>query len=258
VSKTSLLPEPVVDMTLSPVKAETRDLATQIVAMASDPNMDVGKLEKLMQMQRELATVRAKAEFNTAMSDAQKAMRPIAADAINPQTRSKYATYAALDNKLRPVYTAAGFGLSFNTADCPREGWIRVVCNVSHIGGFDKDYHVDMPADGKGAKGGDVMTLTHAVGAGLSYGMRYLLKMIFNVAVGEDDRDGNDPDERAVTEPKGFSDWAADMQIVAKEQGFDALRAAWTKSKPEFKDHMAKHYSQKWEALKREAQKVKA
>ena len=31
---------------------------------------------------------------------------------------------------------------------------------------------------------------THAVGAGMSYGMRYLLKMIFNIAIGEDDDDG--------------------------------------------------------------------
>lgn len=44
-----------------------------------------------------------------------------------------------------------------------------------------------MPADGKGAKGGDVMTKTHAAGSAMSYGQRYLLKMIFNLAVGDDD-----------------------------------------------------------------------
>ncbi len=47
-----------------------------------------------------------------------------------------------------------------------------------------------MPADGKGAKGGDVMTKTHAAGSAFSYGQRYLLKLIFNVAIGDDD-DGN-------------------------------------------------------------------
>ena len=35
------------------------------------------------------------------------------------------------------------------------------------------------------------MTKTHATGAATQYGMRYLLKMIFNVAVGENDKDGN-------------------------------------------------------------------
>ena len=73
----------------------------------------------------------------------------------------------------------------------PYPDHVRVVCYVGHVGGHSRAYHVDMPADGKGAKGGDVMTKTHAVGAGMSYGMRYLLKMIFNIAIGEDDDDGN-------------------------------------------------------------------
>src|SRR5690606_32576023 len=70
----------------------------------------------------------------------------------------------------------------------------------SHRDGHSRAYHIDMPADGKGAKGGDVMTKTHATGAAASYGMRYLLKMIFNVAVGEEDRDGNEPQETITTE----------------------------------------------------------
>jgi ERF superfamily protein len=49
-----------------------------------------------------------------------------------------------------------------------------------------------MPADGKGAKGGDVMTKTHATGSALTYGRRYLLALIFNLAIGElQDDDGN-------------------------------------------------------------------
>jgi hypothetical protein len=35
-----------------------------------------------------------------------------------------------------------------------------------------------MPGDGKGAKGGDVMTKTHATGAALSYGQRYLAECV--------------------------------------------------------------------------------
>jgi hypothetical protein len=57
-----------------------------------------------------------------------------------------------------------------------------------------------MPADEKGAKGGDAMTKTHAAGSAMSYGMRYLLKMIFNVAIGEDDDDGNTACVETITE----------------------------------------------------------
>ena len=96
-----------------------------------------------------------------------------------------------MDRALRPIYTSHGFGLSFDTADSPHELHVKVLCYVSHGGGFSRTYNVDMPADGKGARGNDVMTRTHATGSALSYGMRYLLKLIFNVAVGEDDDDGN-------------------------------------------------------------------
>jgi len=231
------------------------DLATQIVSMAANKDIDVAKLQALVQMQRDHDLIRAKAEFHAAMSRAQKAMRRVEADATNPQTQSRYASYAQLDRELRPIYTAEGFGLSFNTADCPKENWIRVTCTIAHEGGYDQEYHVDMPADGKGAKGGDVMTLTHAVGAGLSYGMRYLLKMIFNVAVGEDDDDGNAP-AAPVTDPPGFADWATDLEIVGAEQGLAPLRAAWTKSRAEFREHMTAHYLKQWEALKTRAAKV--
>jgi hypothetical protein len=117
-------------------------------------------------------------------------MQRIAADASNPQTRSKYASFAALDRALRPLYSQHGLALSYDTGDGAPEGYVRVLCHVSHGEGHTRTYRADIPADGKGAKGGDVMTKTHAMGAAFTYGQRYLLKMIFNVAVGEDD-DGN-------------------------------------------------------------------
>jgi len=100
-----------------------------------------------------------------------------------------------LARALRPIYSKHGFALSFDEADTPKPEHIRILCHVSHTGGHTRTYHRDMPADGKGAKGGDVMTKTHAAGAAASYAMRYLLRGIFNVAVGEEDRDGNAPPE---------------------------------------------------------------
>jgi hypothetical protein len=142
-------------------------------------------------------------------------MRRIATDADNPQTRSKYATYAALDRALRPVYTGHGFAVSFDTGE-PEPEAVNVVAYVSHNQGHTRTYHVRMPADGKGAKGGDVMTKTHAAGAAMSYGMRYLLKMIFNVAVGEDDDDGNLGPRETITPQQ-----AADLQALIDETGAD-------------------------------------
>lgn len=153
---------------------------------------NVEMINTLAALHREQMAMDAKQAYNDAMNLCQKEMGRISTDADNPQTRSKYASYAQLDRALRPIYTRHGFGLSFNTADSQKPEHIKVLCDVSHSGGHTEHKEIDMPCDGKGAKGGDVMTKTHATGAGTTYGMRYLLKMIFNVAIGEDDNDGNE------------------------------------------------------------------
>lgn len=169
--------------------------------MKGDVSIEV--VERLSKLASEYRDYDAKVEFDKAMQRAQSQMRRIGADAVNPQTRSKYATYAKLDGALRPIYSAEGFAVSFNTADCPTADMARVIAYVSHEAGHTRTYQIDMPSDGKGAKGGDVMTKTHATGAAMSYGQRYLLKMIFNVAVGETDDDGNlDARTTKVPEPE--------------------------------------------------------
>jgi len=161
-----------------------------ILQMAVSNNANIETIERLAALQEHMMEGAAKQEFNAAMSRAQAAMGRVSADATNPQTHSKYATYAAIDRELRPIYSREGFALSFDSATGTEET-IKILCHVSHSAGHTRTYQADMPNDGKGAKGGDVMTKTHATGAAMSYGMRYLLRMIFNVAVGEADTDGN-------------------------------------------------------------------
>lgn len=190
----------------------------QVIAKAaSDPSVDVEKMERLFAMQERVQARESEMAFNTALNAAQAEMRPIAANASNPQTRSRYATFDKLDRVLRPIYTSHGFSLSFDEEDSPKEQHIRVVCHVSHIGGHTRTYRCDMPADGKGAKGGDVMTKTHAAGAAKSYGARYLEKGIFNVAIGEDDDDGN------IGRPVKAPSLVDDNDVVLIEQYCEAL-----------------------------------
>lgn len=177
---------------VKPVGEAARDTAfiqmIERVSQSPDVRMDV--LQGLVAMRNDELRRIAEREFNEAMAAAQAEMGRVATDKANSQTQSRYASYAALDRALRPIYTDHGFSLSFNTDEPPAPEIVRVVCYVSH-GEFTRIYKVDMPADGKGPKGADVMTKTHATGSAFSYGARYLLKLIFNVAVGEDDDDGN-------------------------------------------------------------------
>jgi hypothetical protein len=202
-------------------QSESAAVLSIIERAARDPSVDIDKLKQLMEMREKVEMQAAERAFNTAMKAAQAEMRPVSADAENPQTRSRYATYAKLDRALRPIYTKHGFALSFDEADSPKPDHIRVLCYVTHDGGFTRTYRKDMPADGKGAKGGDVMTKTHATGAAASYGSRYLLKGIFNVAVGEDDRDGN--------EPAGVISQEQLEELIRLADSIDADKAAFCK-----------------------------
>lgn len=175
-----------------PMKPEAPRSALMILDAVTQRGADVATIEAIAKLYREERDDGRRMAFDAAMAQAQSEMVRIPRDATNIQTRSTYSTYAMMDRKLRPIYTAHGFGLSFNTTPHAAVDYVRVTCHVSHVGGWSQDYQIDMPADGKGAKGGDVMTKTHAVGSATQYGMRYLLKMIFNVALGEDaDDDGN-------------------------------------------------------------------
>ena len=194
------------------VATDSATLLNIVSRAAADPAVDMDKMERLLKMHEQMVARNAEMAFNVAMADAQSRVRRVEADASNPQTRSKYASYAALDRALRPIYTVGGFSLSFDTGEVERPDTVRVRCYVSHRDGHTRTYHIDMPADGKGAKGGDVMTKTHATGSAMSYGMRYLLKMIFNVAVGEDDDDGNSADVVCINESQ-----AADLKSLAEE-----------------------------------------
>lgn len=198
------------------IPADAGSIMAVISRAAADPNTDVVKLEKMLEMYERITAKNAEAAFNQAMAQAQSEMRRISADATNPQTRSLYASYAALDRVLRPIYTTHGFALSFDTSDSTKPDHVLILCYVAHRDGHSRTYRIDMPADGKGAKGGDVMTKTHATGSALTYGQRYLFKAIFNVAVGDDD-DGNKAAVSTITE-KQIADLKAKMEEVGANQ----------------------------------------
>ena len=168
------------------------DLVSVLSAAATSKDCDPAKMKAMLDVIMEMERERARQEFSRALVAAQSEMDAVTTNAHNSQTRSNYATYRQLDRALRPVYSKHGFSVSFSCGQSEKPDVVPVIGSLYHVAGYTKEYRIDMPADGKGAKGGDVMTKTHAVGSATQYGMRYLLKMMFNVSFGDkDDDDGN-------------------------------------------------------------------
>jgi hypothetical protein len=233
---------------------EPVSLLAVIERASRDPNVDIDKMERLMAMHERMMAKQAESEFNDAIVRCQLACGTISADANNPQTRSKYLTYAKLDRALRPIYTAEGIAISFGTEDSPKPEHMRIIAYASRKG-YTRKYQVDMPADGKGAKGGDVMTKTHAAGAAMSYGARYLLKGIFNISIGEDDDDGNGRGNPHGMGEQELADWEAAISELPDDEAAKALWAKISKATTKAGDVQAHETLRAAMAAKRKALK---
>jgi hypothetical protein len=187
----------------SPVPAPASESAAilQIIERAArDPSVDLDKMERLMAMRERSMAQQAEYAFIAAMKAAQAEMPQVVRDAKNTQTNSRYARYETISEAIQPVITKHGFSLSFGEDDCPKENHLRIVCDVMHEAGHTRRYHADIPVDNVGMKGSVNKTATHAYGSTKSYGKRYLKCDIFDVAVTDQDDDGNAAGTPGLTE----------------------------------------------------------
>lgn len=191
--------------------SEAMHMMHMLERLAKNKEVDVGKMKEIRELAQSMQAEAAAQEFAIAMAAAQAEMEPVRVDAANKSTNSKYASYAALDRAIRPIYTKHGFTLSFDTESGAPEGYVRVVCYVT-CRGHTRKHHIDVGNDGKGAKGGDVMTKTHAAGSAMTYAQRYLKKMIFDIAVDRDD-DGNKSSRKPAS-----SDFPGDAVCISSDQ----------------------------------------
>jgi hypothetical protein len=197
----------------------------ELIRIALTNNAAIGVIERLFALQQDERNYQTRVAFDEALSRCQAQLTRISADANNPSTNSRYATYAKLDKIVRPIYTAEGFSLSFGERDCPTPGKTRFVAFLSRAG-VTREYLKDMSPSTKGAKGGDVMTPIHADASADSYAKRYLLKDIFNIAIGEADNDGNGGTALGVP-PEHFRGYC---RMIQNAEDLTKLRAIFGKA----------------------------
>lgn len=182
---------------------------------ASDPTVDVNKMERLLDMQERLMRAQSEAAFNEAMNRCQRELPAVTRSAENKHTKSKYAKLEAIDDAVRPTYTGHGFSLSFSSQQVD-EKTVKVTCRCSHVGGHSRDYELSGQLDTSGAQGTSNKTSIQGLGSTVSYLRRYLTCMIFNVILTDEDRDGNAM--KSVT--------PAQIEALSKALGGDGERIA--------------------------------
>lgn len=162
------------------------DLLAVVARAASDPSIDVGKMQALLDMQRSLMRDRAEVEFKAALARIQPRMPRVTRNGkieVGGQVRSRFARYEDVDHAIRPLLAEEGFAIDFDTQH--EDKALRVILRVSHRDGHSETRQITLPLDASGSK-----NATQGVGSTMQYGKRYLLCGFFNIVTTDEDDDG--------------------------------------------------------------------
>lgn len=196
------------------MQTQTASILSVIASAASNPDVDIEKMKALLDMQERVLNKNAESAFNADFVDMQAEGLRVVRTKENKQTNSKYATLDNIQDALIPLAGKHGFAITFGEGEAPAEDWVRVTGDLIHRGGHVKSYFYDSPYDLAGIKGSVNKTKTHGKASAVSYGQRYLITMVFNASIIEDD-DGN----AANSHPRITADQATELRDLISETG---------------------------------------
>jgi hypothetical protein len=166
----------------------------QMIQVAFDAAIQQGSamdvVNAILEQQKWLIQHNEEEAFNASLKRIQRQLKSIPKRGWNPDTRSPFATSEDIDAEIQKLLDEENMTLSFVPAVSANPDEVLIIGTLS-LGAFTKTYPLPMPADGKGPKGGGVMSRTHATGSAITYGKRYLKNLIFDLRFKEVDDDGN-------------------------------------------------------------------
>lgn len=148
---------------------------------ALNPDVDIDKMEQLLEMQERIMARDAEAAFNVALAEMQPKLPTIVAR--DKGQSSKYAKWEKIQPLIMPIISQHGFALSFKT-DTSNDK-ITVTAILRHKEGHSDQTSLPLPSDTSGNKNN-----VQAVGSSVSYGKRYTATALLNLNVAGEDDDG--------------------------------------------------------------------
>lgn len=208
------------------------DTVSMFERLATNKDVDVEKLQRLIDMQERILKHNAEAAFNAAFAEMQAQIPTIAERGVTDKGR--YATFEDIVEGVRPVLQQFGFSLSFRT-EWPDKKTVKVFGILTHRDGHSRASEFMADADQSGSK-----NAIQALGSAVSYGRRYTTRDLLNIASRDEDDDGErsaragKPD---VQEPDGYDAWLANLEGIAGD-GWAMLSDVWNKSKETYRKHL--------------------
>lgn len=236
----------------------TDNVALMFERLAKDPSVDVEKLQRLIDMQRDILRHNAEAQFWEAFATMQGELPTITEDGsivVEGQVRSRYSTNENIQECIRPILQKHGFALSFRNIKGEKTYTTRGI--LAHRGGHKETDDFESLPDNGGR-----MNDIQRIGSMRSYGQRYTTISLLNIvsrAPQDRDRDGAGTKTRQPSSaaPAGYDDWLANLEAVADE-GMPAFSKMWNDSKPEYRKYLTDTAPELQRSIKAKAAKAKA
>lgn len=186
---------------IAPPESEAAAVLSVIERMAVNPDIDINKLEKLMEMHERIIARNARAAYASALSAMQAEMPEIeergnivihkkdaAKTPENVLQSTPYALWEDINAAIKPVMAKHGFALSFRTGQSS-DGRVTVTGILSHREGHSEETTMILQHDSTGSK-----NAVQAIGSSTSYGKRYVAAALLNLT----SRDGAEHDDDGV------------------------------------------------------------
>lgn len=162
-------------------------MVSMIERIAKDPNSDLAKLEKMLEMKERLEEKEARRAFDLAMAEAKAEIPPIlktgTVDYTNKQgdrTYFKHETLYGIAGIVDPILSK--YGLSYRYRSKQDNGQLYVTCVVAHRDGFSEETTLQGGPDAGAGKNN-----YQAVGSAATYLQRYTLKLALGLSAAPDD-----------------------------------------------------------------------
>lgn len=161
--------------------SESAAIIQVIERAASNPNVDIDKMERLLEMQERILARNAKAAYASAFALMQPHLPEIPEK--GKSNNGSYALWEDINDLVKPVLAEYGFGISFQTGrDGPN---VTVTAILTHRDGHSEQTTMLLPLDTSGSK-----NAVQAVGSSTSYGKRYTAAALLNLTSRGEDDDG--------------------------------------------------------------------
>lgn len=224
------------------VRDDAANFIGMIERVAANKDVDVTKLEKLLDMQERIMGKNAEMAFNRDMALMQAELPTITERGeikVNDVVRSKYARFEDINEAVKPVLQKFGFAINFKTDTTG--GTVKVTGILTHREGHRESTDMTLPVDVSGSK-----NPVQSIGSSVAYGMRYVMTALLNLT-----SRGQDDDGEGAMDAGEFAGFEQEIDAVETKAQAEALWKRIAAACKKHKDNKAAYDSLKAKITKK-------